>query len=288
VLFFATRSFGSYLVMLIPAAVAAAATTQRPQLSATWRHWKWVVSGAAASCALAVLAALTSPSPLGLSIQSVRTTGQLATVDQLTMSVTNNSDRRVRPSFTVEEGMSMTAFWRRVHGPPALAPHQVARYTIQAPSYFAMPSITNGFQVLAFSHEPPTVSRTGAYVASVWRVVLRPSAINQPVARGQTITVHAEIVNRLDQPVRAANVPVWLGQVIYGQAGTVPSEVFINKGYGGQTPIPALTNAQGIATFTLRSPVAPHAPVSFEANLVKSGSDYPYGYSPILSVRFRK
>ena len=32
VLFFATRSFGSYLVMLIPAAVAAAATTQRPQL----------------------------------------------------------------------------------------------------------------------------------------------------------------------------------------------------------------------------------------------------------------
>ena len=32
VLFFATRSFGSYLVTLIPAAVAAAATTQRPQL----------------------------------------------------------------------------------------------------------------------------------------------------------------------------------------------------------------------------------------------------------------
>ena len=43
VLFFATRSFGSYLVMLIPAAMAAAATTQRPRLSASWRHWKWVV-----------------------------------------------------------------------------------------------------------------------------------------------------------------------------------------------------------------------------------------------------
>src|SRR5580693_4002926 len=145
VLFFATRSFGSYLVTLIPAALAAAATTQRPQLSASWRHWKWVVSGAAASCALAVLAALTSPSPLVMSIQSVRTTGQLATVDQVTMSVTNHSDRRVRPSFTIEDGMSMTAFWRRVHGPPALGPHQEAQYTIQAPSYFAMPSITNGF-----------------------------------------------------------------------------------------------------------------------------------------------
>ena len=42
VLFFATRSFGSYLVTLIPAAVAAAATSQRPRLSTSWRHWKWV------------------------------------------------------------------------------------------------------------------------------------------------------------------------------------------------------------------------------------------------------
>jgi uncharacterized membrane protein len=290
VLFFATRSFGSYLVMLIPAAVAAVATTQRPQASAAWRHWKWVVSGAAASCALAVVAALTSPSPLVMSIQSARTTGQLATVDQLTIAVTNNSARSVRPSFTIEEGMTMTAFWRRVHGPAALGPHQKARYTIQAPSYFAMPSITNGFQVLAFSHAPPSVSRTGAYVASVWRVVLRPSTINQPVARGQTITVHAEIVNRLDQPVQAADVPVYLGQVIYAQGGTQISQATINKGYGGQTPVSALTNAQGIATFTitLRSPEVPHAPIYFEANLVKSGSAYPYGYSPILAVRFRK
>jgi uncharacterized membrane protein len=288
VLFFATRSFGSYLVMLIPAAVAAAATTQRPRLAASWRHWKWVMSGAAASCALVVIAALTSPSPLSMSILSARTTGQLATVDQLTVSVTNRSDRSVRPSFTIQESAAMTAFWRRVHGPPVLGAHQEAAYTIQAPSYFAMPSITNGFQVLAFSREPPTVSRTGAYVASVWRVVLRPSTINQPVARGQTFTVHAEIVNRLDQPVRAANVPVYLGQVIYAQGGTQISQVFINTGNGGQTPVSALTNARGIATFTIKSPLAPDDPVYFEANLVKSGSDYPYGYSPILAVRFRK
>ncbi len=185
--------------------------------------------------------------------------------------------------------MSMTAFWRRVHGPPVLGPHQKATYTIQAPSYFAMPSITNGFQVLAFSHTPPAVSRTGAYVASVWRVVLRPSTINQPVTRGQAITVHAEIVNRLDQPVRAANVPVYLGQVIYAQGGTqINSQAFINKGYGGQTPVSALTNAQGVATFTIKSTLVPHDPIYFEANLVKSGSAYPYGYSPILAVRFRR
>ncbi len=153
-----------------------------------------------------------------------------------------------------------------------------------------MPSIGNGFQVLAFSHAPSTVSRTAAYVASVWRVVLRPSTINEPVARGQTFTVKAEILNRLDQPVRAANVPVYLGQVIYGQGGTVTSEAYINNGTYGVTPVHALTNAHGIATFriTLRSVLPQHDPIYFEANLVKSGLAYPYGYSPILAVRFRQ
>jgi uncharacterized membrane protein len=292
VLFFATRSFGSYLVMLIPAGVAAAATTQRPQLPASWRHWKWVVSGAVASCVLAVLAPLNSPSPLRMSIESVRTTGQLATVDQLTVSVTNNSSHSVRPSFTIDEGLTMTAFWRRVHGPPVLGSHQKARYTIQAPSYFAAPSINNGFQVLAFSDSPATVSRTGSYVPSLWRVVLRPSAINLPVAKGQTFTVRAEIVNRLDQPIRVANVPVYLGQVIYGQSGTQTSEATIVSGTmdgnEGQTPVTALTNAQGVAVFTINSKIVSHDPVYFEANLVKDNSAYPYGYSPILAVRFRR
>ena len=289
VLFFATRSFGSYLVMLIPAAVAAAATTQRPPLSAAWRHWKWVAGGAAASCALAITAALTSPSPLIMAIQSVRTTGQLATVDQMTVSVTNTSGHRMRPSFTVEDGMSTTAFWHQLHGPGTLGPHQEARYTIQAPSTFAMPSISAGFQVLAFSRAPPSVSRTGAYVASVWRVVLQPATISQPVTIGQTFTVHAEIVNRLDQRIRAANVPVYLGQVIYGQDGTQNSEAYINTGYSGQTPVGALTDGDGIATFriTLRTTLPTHNPLYFEANLVRSNSAYPYGYSPILAVRFR-
>ena len=174
-------------------------------------------------------------------------------------------------------------------GPAVLGPHQSARYTIQAPSYPAMPSITNGFQVLAFSHQPASVSRTGAYVASLWRIVLRPGAINQPVVRGQSITVHAQIVNRLDQPIHAANVPVYLGQVIYAQSGTINSEGYINGGNEGETPVEASTNAQGVATFVLRSPkLIPHDPIYFEANLVKMDSAYPYGYSPILAVRFRK
>ncbi|HUZ22420.1 MAG TPA: hypothetical protein VMV07_01500 [Streptosporangiaceae bacterium] len=287
VLFFATRSFGSYLVMLFPAALVAAATTRRLPVTACWRRWRWVAAGGAVACGVVVAAALTATSPMTISIQSVRTTGQLATVEQLGLTVTNTTGARVRPAFTIEDGMTTTAFWRQTAGPPVLGPHQRAHYTIEAPSYFAMPSISNGFQVVAFSQNPPSVSRTGAYVASLWRVVLQPATINGPVPRGQDITVQAEIVNRLDEPMRVASVPVYLGQVIYAQRGLQYSQALINQGLPGETPVRALTNSGGVATFTIHSPVGGSNPVYFEANLVNAGSAYPYGYSPILAVRFR-
>jgi uncharacterized membrane protein len=285
-LFFADRSFGSYLVMLIPAAIVAAATTRRTTGLPPWRSWKWVAAcGGIASCA-AVAAAISAASPLSLSIQSVHTTGQLATVEQVTLEVANNSGGSVRPAFTIQEGTEVTYFWQRVQGPAVLGPHQRARYTIVAPNYFAMPSIANGFQVLAFSGSPASVSRSGSYLASTWRVVLQPDTIDQTVPVGQEITVHAEIVNRLDQQIRVADVPIYLGQVIYAQAGLQFSEAYINSGLAGQTPVEALTGADGEATFTIRSPVGGSDPVYFEANLVNPTWFYPYGYSPILTVRF--
>jgi uncharacterized membrane protein len=286
VLFFATRSFGSYLVMLIPAAIAAAATTRRPHGSTAWRHWKWAALAGAGASAAAISVALTAASPLAVSIQSVQTTGQLATVEQVTLAVVNKTGSSVRPAFTIEDGTILTAFWRRQQGPAVLGPHQRASYTIVAPSYFAMPSIGNGFQVLAFLPRPASVSRSSAYLASTWGVMLAPETINHPVAVGQEITVHAEILNRLDRPMRVAHVPVYLGQVIYAQRGLQFGQAIINQGQPGQTPIEALTNGAGVATFTIHSPVAGNDPVYFEANLVNPTLFYPYGYSPILTVKF--
>jgi len=285
VLFFAARSFGSYLVMLMPAAIAAAATTSRPG-TRPWRHWPWVAGAGAAASTAAVAVAVAAPSPLSVAIQSVSTTGQLATVDQITLSVTNRTGHGVRPAFTVEDGTTMTAFWRRQGGPALLGPHQRASYTIVAPSYFAMPSIGNGFQVLAFAQRPASVSRTSSYLASGWRLVLRPATVNTPVTVGRQITVQAGIVNRLDRPMRVAGVPVYLGQVIYAQRGLRFSQAVINQGLPGQTPVEALTSAAGVATFTIHSPVGGGDPVYFEANLVSPTQFYPYGYSPILAVRF--
>lgn len=285
-LFFATRSFGSYLVMLVPAALAAAATTPRPRGINAARSWRWVAAGGGFAVLVAVLAALTTPSPLSVSIASVRTTGQLATVGQVTLSVTNNTGGSVRPAFTLQNGTIMTAFWQPVSGPAVLGPHQHASYTIVAPSYPAMPSIQSGFQVLAFLTNPASVSRTSVYLASDWRVILQPAAIDQVVHVGQQITVTAQVVNRLDQPVAAAGVRVYLGQIIYAQQGLQYSEAFINNGLEGQTPVAALTNKQGVATFRIRCPQDGRDPVYFEANLVNPTYFYPYGYSPILTVRF--
>jgi hypothetical protein len=287
-LYFADRSFGSYLVMLIPAAIVAAATTRRTRGLAPWRHWKWVAACGGIVSAAAVAAALTAASPLTMSIQSVHTTGQLATVEQVTLEVSNNTGGSVRPAFTIQEGTEVTYFWQRSQGPAVLSPHQRASYTIEAPNYFAMPSIANGFQVLAFTGSPASVSRSASYLASTWRVVLQPDTIDQTVPVGQEITVHAEIVNRLDQQIRVADVPVYLGQVIYAQAALQFSEAYINNGLAGQTPVEALTGADGEATFTIRSPVGGSDPVYFEANLVNPTWFYPYGYSPILTVRFGK
>jgi hypothetical protein len=285
-LFFADRSFGSYLVMLVPAALAAAFTTSRPRRIRAVRHWRLVAAGGLCAVLGTVGWALTARSPMSLSIQSVRTTGQLATIEQVTLTVANNTGASLRPAFTVENGTTMTSFWQRVSGPAVLQPHQQASYTIAAPSYFAMPSIQNGFQVLAFTSAPASVSRTSTYLASTWRVVLQPDAINQTVPVGQQITVQAEIVNRFDQPVDVADVPVYLGQIIYAQQGLEYSQAFINNGLEGQTPVEALTDNAGVATFNIRSPVGGSDPIYFEANLVNPSYFYPYGYSPILTVRF--
>jgi hypothetical protein len=117
-------------------------------------------------------------------------------------------------------------------------------------------------------------------------VVFLTVAVLLGLATGREITVQAAIVNRLDQQIRVANVPVYLGQVSYAQQGLQYSQAYINRGLAGQTPVEALTNADGIASFTINSPVGGSAPVYLEANFVNQASLYPYGYSPILTVRF--
>ena len=287
VLFFSARSFGSYLVTLLPAALIAATSVDLSRVPIPrsdrafrpWRHWRWVVGGGVVASLFAVVGIFTSTAPLSVRITSVRTTGQLATVVQLGVNVANNSDRTETPSFTVESGGQLTAFWLARGGPASLPPGGHAHYTLLAPNFFAQPPITGGFQVVAFSSSPATVSRSTSYLPTTLHLSIDPSAVNHVVPIGQPVVLQAAILDHLNRPVNLSGVPVYLGQVIYGQA-------IINEGQVGQTPVVAYTNDQGVATFDVRGTRVTADPVYFEANLVNSSQFYPYGYSEIVPIRF--
>jgi len=210
----------------------------------------------------------------------------LATVEQLSLQVTNRSSGPLSPSFTIDEGGQLTTFWSAAAGPRTLAPHQQATYTLQSPNFFSQPGIGGGFQVLAFTAGPDTVSTSSPYVPTTLHIGLTPDAVNQHVALGQSVTIHADLYDDIDRRVARAGVPVYLGQVIYGQQGLILSEASINGHAPGQTPVVAYTNRQGQATFRIVGTQATANPVYFEANLVNASQFFPYGYSEILPIRF--
>ncbi len=293
VLFFSARSFGSYLVTLLPAALVAATSVQRPAAvapgapaPAPWRHVRWLIAGMVACSGIAVGAIFASGPPLAVAITSVRTTGQLATVVEIGVNVVNHSGRSEAPAFTVESGGQLTAFWTVGSGPTTLPAGARAHYTLLAPNFFAQPPITGGFQVVAFSSSPATVSTSRSYLPTTYHLSIDPDAVDGIVPVGQTVVLRAEILDKINRPVNLAGEPVYLGQVIYGQQGLVFGQAIINQGQIGQTPVVAFTDSQGVATFTVRGTQAGSDPVYFEANLVNARQFYPYGYSEIVPIRF--
>ena len=131
-LFFADRSFGSYLVHADPGRAGRGGhhVGHPPRHQGRPGPGGWSRSGGDAPSSRRCVVALTAPSPPSVSIASVHTTGQLATVGQVTLAVRGQAraDHPVRPAFTVENGTTMTAFWQRASGPAVLGPHQQAQH----------------------------------------------------------------------------------------------------------------------------------------------------------------
>ncbi len=280
-----TRSYGSYALGLAPAALVAAVTgaVRRPvQVSRPQRR---VTLAAVALVAPLAALALAWPSPLSISILGVRTTGQLATVEQVTVRVHNRTGGSISPRFTLNDGDAVTSFWL-ASGPAALGPGQTATYILLSPNFFAQPPITGGFQVVAFTTSPAAISHSGSYLPTTYHLSLSPDAVNRIVPIGEDVTVRAELLNSFDQPVHETGVPVYMGQIIYSQSGLEYGEAIVNGSQQGQTPVTALTNADGVATFTIQGTLASPDPVYFEANLVNDTRFYPYGYSEIVPIRF--
>ena len=294
VLFFSERSFASYLVMLLlPALVAACSIQLDAPPSVPVMEYLWgstirrtIVIGSLGLFGIALLATTLFEQPVKLEIQSVTTTGQLATVIDATVNVTNNTGHSIHPVFSSEGGGAITAPWNITTGPKSLSANSSATYVIQAPNFFAQPSLSGGFQIVALTTSPAAMSVSGPYTPTNWHVNLNPEAVNKPVLIGIPTTFEAQVLNSTNNAVDRAGIPVYLGQVSYAQQGLIFTEAVINKGQIGQTPIEARTNSQGVATFVITGTQASIDPVYFEANLINSQASYPYGYSDIVPIRF--
>ena len=294
VLFFASRSYSNYLVMLLlPALVTFTSVRPSPPSSVSLlgtlfsTRRRYVVLASAALIPLVALIITVTPQPLTLNINSVTTTGQLATVIEVQLVATNHTGQRITPVFASESGGAITAPWDVVQGPSSLAPHAHAVYALQAPNFFAQPSLTGGFQIVALTTTPEALSVSGPYVPTRLHVNLNPESFDRPLAAGSTITIQAQVLTPTNAPLQKSGIPVYLGQVSYTQQGLIFTQASINGSPVGATPVEAPTNRQGVATFNITDLTASHNPVYFEANLVDQVSSYPYGYSNIVTARFR-
>jgi len=294
VFLFPTRAFASYLTILLPALVVAATSVKgAPSVPRHRRHARRVASltrvgavGAACVALLALSADAVLPPPLRIRILHAGSTGQLESIDRLTVSVTNRSDRTIEPHWSVMPTGQQTSFWSVVRGPRVLHPGEHATVVLAAPNVQSMPPLEGAFVLDAFTAKPATISTAPTTRPQTMATVLDPLDIDRAVRIGEPIRFVVQLVNRFDGPIRRAGVEVDLGQVIYAESALEPGTASIDGHPEGASPVSGWTNARGQVTFTVRGVQNPGLPVFFEAWIAKRG-EYPFGYSNLVSVRFR-
>lgn len=291
--FLPTRSFGSYLFMMIPAAIVAGVTVRTatanpfPRLS---RHAGRILAAAGLAVVGSGVFALTRPAPLTITVVGTRSTGQLQTLDQVTVRVTNRTGNTVRPHFTVNSSGHATSFWyvMNEHGltDVAVRAHQSVTLMLQAPNTASMPSLTAPMEVEAYTAKPASVSVSRKYLVSPTGTRIIPDSVNRPVPAGVPVQVKVQAETQYGSPLRKAGIPITLNQTVYGQDGILAGESAINGHREGFSPVVASTDADGVATFTVVGNQAQSAPVYYQAWI--ADGVVPHGYSNMLSIRYVK
>lgn len=283
VFFLPTRSFGSYLVEMLPLVVLAATTVSGAPVTGL-RPLRWAAVPLAAGAAGAVALGALVPPPLSLRVEAMTSTGQLQSIDRLRLLVRNRTSAPLSPRYTIMASGQQSSFWRVARGDSRIPAHSSAVVNLEAPDAQSMPSLQGAFIVDAFTSSPATLSTTTNVQTNPLSTVLEPESIDKPVPVGTTLSLTVQLVNAVGSPVRQAGVPVSLGQVVYGQSAIVPGESSIDGLPEGHSPVTRRTDAAGIATFTVRGVQAQGSPVFFQAWRVTGA--IPNGYSDLLSVQF--
>ncbi len=291
--FLPTRSFGSYLFMLVPAAIVAGLTT-RPAPS-TWRPprnpWLYpsVVGLGVVTVALA-MSALVTRAPLAMHIVATQSTGQVGTIDQVTVTVANRTDHVQRPHFTVDAAGHATTFWNPVDLTgrsvvPQIGAHGSATFVLRAPNTGSMPAVSTPMFVMAFTSGPSAISTSNRYLVSELTAEITPDAVNSAVPVHTPLDLAVQLEDPYGEPVHRAGVTIVLGQVVYASSGLLPGESSIDGYAEGASPVSQVTDATGTAHFTVVGDQVQRQPVFYEAWLDDAVS-VPHGYSNQVSVQY--
>ena len=289
ILFMASRSFATYLIMLIPVMLVATGTSGRvsnfsPSIQVKLRNASWLVT---AMFFLLVTKSLLTQPPLKVNIEAIHTTGQLATVSEIQIRVTNRTNKAISPQYAVQAGGALTVPWNIRIGQKSISPGSTNTVVLTSPNFPAQPRLTGGFQIAALTTTPAALSISSPYRPTNWHIGITPQAVNRPVQIGVPVVLTCQLLDEMNRPVHMAGVQMFLGQVTYAQSGIVFSQAVINQAGIGQTPVAVGTNRLGSARFFVRGTEVTRDPVYFEANLVNSEAHFPYGYSEIIPIRFK-
>jgi uncharacterized membrane protein len=290
--FMPSRSLGSYLIMMMPAAIVAG-TTIKSRVATAWpalRRWGVV---ALATSVVAVVgcagAAMASPAPLAITVLGTRSTGQLLTIDEVYLQVTNRTDHPLSPHFSVNDQGRVTTFWYPYANGRAyqlqLPPRATRRLILHVPNAASEAAVASPFTVEAFSTSPSSVSVSQRYLVSPLSLYLTPAEVDLPVSLGKPVRMEVQLQNQFGSDIHRAGVKVFLGQVVYAEEALVPGEASINGAPEGQTPVEAVTDANGNATFIVRGVQAQSDPVYFQGWIDDAGQ-VPHGYSNLVLIQF--
>ncbi len=318
--FFTSRSQTNYLIALIPVAIIGAVTAgAAPQAvpssgldgtlletgltgrgSRAWLarvvgpdgpvrtlRWAQAIAVSALLFVIAMVYSVTAPSPLNMTITKVKVNGILGLVQQVTVRVTNRSNTRARPAFTIEDSRGYTTFWKASRGPSSLAPGQTAKYTLYGLNSGAEPLNSGGFSVVAFTNSPGTVSVSNRYLPALMHLTFSPQAFTSAIPVGRTVSIKVQLVGHLNETADKPHVAVYLTQSIYTGLGKSRPSAIINGSKPGKRNVRAYTNARGIATFDVTG-TKPNelGPTAFNAHLVDQAAGYQYGVTGALTVWF--
>jgi uncharacterized membrane protein len=177
VLLVPARSFSSYLIDLFPAALVAVVTVTPvarravPAEPGIRRRWiAWSAIGVPAVAAAAVCAVAFTSAPLDVAVDGVRTSQATLRLDSVTVTVHNQSGRRVTPQFMVVlDSGHPSGYWivADAQGPLVLGAGETATVTLKPAEFTWSPPHGAHWLVEAYTTSPDALSTS---TPQTWRL----------------------------------------------------------------------------------------------------------------------